>query len=67
MLRPIRIAAGLGDPPSEFCTNDSKAIKPFIKQFLHFKKSDLPIFNDKMKSFVMEKHEEICKAVIGTG
>ena len=67
MLRPIRIAAGLGDPPSEFCTNDSEAINSSIKQFLHFKKSDWPIFNNKMKSFVMEQHEEVCKAVIGTG
>ena len=66
MLCPIRIAAGLGDPSSEFCTNDSEAIYSSIKQFLHFKKVNWPIFN-KMKHFVMEQHEEVCKAVIGTG
>jgi len=67
MLRPIRIAAGLGDPPSEFCTNDSEAINSSIKQFLGFKKSDWPVFNDKMKSFVTEQQEEVCKAIVGTG
>ena len=65
MLRPVRVAAGLGDPPSEFCTNDSEAINSSIKQFLHFKKSDWPIFNDKMKSFVMQQHEEVVKLLSG--
>ena len=64
MLHSIRVAAGLGDPPSEFCTNDSEAINSSIKQFLHFKKSDWPIFNG---SFVKEQHEEVCKAIFGTG
>ena len=67
MLRPVRVAAGLGDPPSEFCTNDSEAINSSIKQFLHFKKSDWPIFNDKMKGFVMQQHKEVCKAIVGLG
>ena len=67
MLHPIRVAAGLGDPPSEFCTNDSEAINSSIKQFFHFMKSDLPIFNDKVKNFVKEQHEEVCKAIIGAG
>ena len=31
MLFPIRVAAGLGDPPSEFCTNDSEAINSSLK------------------------------------
>ena len=38
------MAAGLGDPPSEFCTNDSEAINSALKQFLGFKKSDWPVF-----------------------
>ena len=60
MLYPIRVAAGMGDPPSEFCTNDSEAINSALKQFLGFKKSDWP---DKIKKFILEQ-EEVCKAMI---
>ena len=67
MLRPTRIAAGLGDPPSEFCANDSEAINSSIKQFVQFKKSDWPVFNDKMKTFVLEQQEEVCKTIVGSG
>ena len=44
MLRPVRRAAGLGDPPSEFFTNDSEAINSAIKQYLKFKKLDWPTY-----------------------
>jgi len=67
MLRPIRIAAGLGYLPSQFCTNDSEAINSSIKQFVQFKKSDWPVFNDKMKSFVLEQQQEVCKTIVGSG
>ena len=49
MLKPIRRAAGLGDPPAEFCTNDSEAINSTLKQFLNFKKSDCATFRSKNK------------------
>ena len=44
-------AAGLSDLPPEFCTkfNDSEAINSALKQFLAFKKSECPIFNEKMQ------------------
>ena len=67
MLYPVRVAAGLGDPPSEFCTNDSEAINSSIKQFMGFMKSDWPVFNMKMKKFVDEQQEETCKALLGCG
>ena len=59
------MAAGLGDPPSEYCTNDSEAINSALKQFLGFKKSDWPVFN-KIKKFIQDQ-EEVCKAMIGLG
>lgn len=62
MIFTIRMAAGLGDPPSEFCTNDSEALNSSLKQFLGFKKSDWPVFNNSMRKFVDEQQEEICKA-----
>ena len=67
MIRSVREAAGLGDPPSEFCTNDSEAINSALKQFLAFKKSDWPIFNEKMRKFVSSQEEEVCKSIIGLG
>ena len=67
MIRSVREAAGLGDPPSEFCTNDSEAINSALKQFLAFKKSEWPIFNEKMRKFVSSQEEEVCKSIIGLG
>ena len=67
MLHSTRLAAGLGDPPSEFSTNDSEAINSAIKQFVKFKKCDWPVFNDKMKQFEMEQQQEVCKAMVGFG
>ena len=67
MLKPVRVAAGLGDPPSEFCTNDSEAINSTLKQFLHFKRSDWPTFNEKIKAFVIEQQKEVEKAILGMG
>ena len=61
------MAAGLGDPPSQYCTNDSEAINSAVKQYLQFKKSDWPTFNEKMKKFDMDQQEEVCKAILGTG
>lgn len=67
MIRSIREAAGLGDPPSEYCTNESEAINSALKQFLAFKKSDWPVFNEKMRKFVSALEEEVCKSIIGLG
>ena len=67
MLRPVRQAAGLGDPPSEFFTNDSEAINSAIKQYLKFKKLDWPTFNENMKRFIMEQQEEVSKSIVGMG
>ena len=64
MLKPVRVAAGLGDPPAEFCTNDSEAT---LKQFLNFKKLDWPTFNDKIKAFTLQQQKEIEKTVLGIG
>ena len=63
----LHSAAGLGDPPSEFSTNDSEAINSVIKQFVKFKKCDWPVLNDKMKQFVIKQQEEVCKAMVGFG
>ena len=67
MLRSVREAAGLGDPPSQFGTNDSESINFALKHFLGFKKSDWPIFNDKMRKFILNQQEEVSKSIVGLG
>lgn len=67
MLRSIQQAAGLADPPTEFFTNDSESVNSVIKQFLKFKKSDWPTFNENIKRFAMDQQEEVSKTIIGTG
>ena len=66
-LSAICYARCLGDPPSHYCTNDSEAINSAVKQHLQFKKSNWPTFNEKMKKFVADQQEEVCKAILGTG
>ena len=66
MIQSVREAAGLGDPSSEFCTNDSKAINSALKQFLAFKKSDWPIFNEKIRKFASSQ-EEVCNSITYLG
>ena len=34
MIRSVRKAAGLGDLPAQYCTNDSEAINSAVKQHL---------------------------------
>jgi hypothetical protein len=67
MLKPVRQSAGFGDPPAEFCTNDSEAINSTLKQFLNFQKLDWPVFNEKIKEFVLEQQSEVEKSVVGIG
>jgi hypothetical protein len=67
MLKPVRTAAGLGDPPAEFNTNDSESTNSAVKQFLQFKKSDWPTFNEKIKKYIVLQQEEIDKSIVGIG
>ena len=62
MLYYVRVAAGLGDPPSEFYTNDSKAINSALKQFLGFR---LACLQQQIKKFIQD--QLVCKAMIGLG
>ena len=62
MFKPVRVAAGLGDPLSEFCTINSA-----LKQFLGFKKNEWPVFNEKINEFVLEQEKEADKCILGIG
>lgn len=67
MLRGVREAAGLGSPPSIFTTNISESLNKVIKQHVHYKPSQWPEFNEKMRSLVESKQEEVIHALSGRG
>ena len=67
MLKPVRESVGLGDPPAEFNTNDSESTNSSVKQFLGFKKSDWPVFNEKIQKFIHMQQEEVNKSLVNLG
>ena len=51
MIRPVRTEAGLGNPPSEFSTNDVEAANFIVKYGLHFDPEKPHVFiESKMSS-----------------
>lgn len=65
MLKSTQESAGLGSPPSIFTTNTSESLNKAIKQHVHFKPSEWPEFNNKMKNLVSSKREEVIRALSG--
>ena len=61
MLCTVRQAAVLRNPSSQYCTNDSEAIKFTVKQYLQFKKSNWPTFNGNVLRVAQQK--EVCKVI----
>ena len=64
MLKPVREECGLGCPPEPFTTNASESINAMLKRKLEYKRSELPVFIDKVKELVQKELE---RAVIGRG
>ena len=67
MSRTARCKAGLGDPPRVFTTNASESINSVLKNKVDYKKNDLPVFLDKLKSVINEQEREMERAIIGRG
>jgi hypothetical protein len=67
MLKDLRIAAGLGNPPSIFTTNSSESINAVVKRKVNFKETEWPQFNQELKELVNEMHEESIRALSGRG
>ena len=65
ILRPIRVQAGLGDPPSVFTTNAS--INALLKNKVEYRKNELPVFLDQLKEAIDEQEREVERAVIDRG
>ena len=67
MLRSKRRQAGLGDPPVAFTTNASESINALLKNQVQHKKSDVPLFLDKLKAAIDEQQRELERAIIDGG
>ena len=67
MLKPIRIEAGLGDPPLLFTTNASESINALLKRKVDYKKNELPEFLEKLKQAIDDQERELERAIIGRG
>ena len=65
MLAPIRQAAGLGNPPEPFYTNEIESINHVIKRKTEYKVSEWLEFCKLAKELINNQRNEIEKAVIG--
>ena len=59
MLRPIRIDCGLGNPPDIFTTNASESMNALLKHKVDYRRSELPVFVDKVKELAAEQQTEL--------
>ena len=67
MLKPIRIEAGLGVPPSSFTTNACESMNAMLKRKVEYKKNEIPGFMNHLKQLVDEQEREVERAIIGRG
>ena len=52
MLRPIRLNAGLGNPPEAYYNNMPESANKVIKMGVDFRKSEMSEFNNKMEKVI---------------
>lgn len=52
VLKDLRTAAGLGNPPSIFTTNSSESINAAMKRKVDFKQTEWPEFNRELKEII---------------
>lgn len=67
MLKPRRIDAGLGDPPSEYTTNDVEAANGIIKHGLSFDSKKPHEFVEEIKKIVDVQFNNEDRAVLNRG
>ena len=65
MLKPVRIEAGLGDPPNEFTTNNVQAGNFVIKHGINFDKQKPQEFIGKVKEMINMQFRNEDRAVFG--
>lgn len=67
MLKNVRVAVGLGSPPSIFTTNASESLNAALKKKVNHKESEWPEFNEAMKEYIVGQREEVIRALSGRG
>ena len=64
MLRMTREKAGLGSPPQQFTTNPKESVNAILKSKVDYKRSDLPVFIQKMQQLAEDQGQELELAII---
>ena len=54
-------------PPLQFSTNASECVNVILKQKVEYKRSELPVFIQKLKQLVSDQRKEFERAVINQG
>ena len=68
MLRPVRIAIGLGDPPNKWDNQRTELINNVIKEEAHHQVSDQAAIHEILEAPVIKQQEsEYIKAIYNTG
>jgi hypothetical protein len=67
MLKPVRIEAGLGDPPKEYTNNDPEAANFMVKHALKFDSKRPHEFIDEIKNLIETQFRNEDRAVFGKG
>ena len=67
MLKSLRVAAGLGNPPQPYYTNDVECHNNVIKQQTNYRAQELPQFIDSMKRMIENQKKEVERAVVCMG
>jgi hypothetical protein len=67
MLKPVRIAAGLGNPPATYRTNDNECFNSVLKRDLQWEKKSWDEMATELRTSVERTYREMQKAVYGMG
>ena len=68
MLKPIRTAAGLGDPPNKYVNQRVESMNTVIKEAANNQRTDQVSIHEMLKSKIFDQQErEYIKAVYGMG
>ena len=64
MLKSLRVAAGFGNPPQPYYTNNVECHNNVIKQQTNYRAQELPNFIDSMKKMIDNQKKEVERAII---
>ena len=68
MLKPVRVAAGLGNPPNKWVNNVTEALHNVIKEELNHDALDVVAFLEKVKERVFDQQlTELIRGIQGMG